>query len=237
MRHVPDAREVPQGRIVVPMADLDLDIDVYADPACLWSHVAVSWLQAAATRRCIRTRVRPLSLVLRDGEAAGPDLLRRRRAASLGACRVLQRIEAVDPAAVGGVWDAVVAQDHGDGFGDLRAALAAAGADPALAAAAGDDRVDLELRRAMRRVEQLVGASPTVPTLVIDGAVAFAGPLLRSVPSPDEAATALDAVVALARTPGFYELSRPRPPHPAHRSLPPTSDPPALPARPRRRQA
>jgi hypothetical protein len=70
-----------------------------------------------------------------------------------------------------------------------------------------------------------------VPCLVLDGAVAFTGPLLHAAPPLEEAVALWDAIVVLARTQGFYEVSRPRPANPAHPLLPPTPEPPVLGAR------
>ena len=83
-----------------------------------------------------------------------------------------------------------------------------------LAAAATDDRYDALLREdtaeGLRRCGGEVG-TPIVSLAPPDGP-AFFGPVISSVPRGDAALALFDAVVTLARWPGFAELKRERAP-------------------------
>lgn len=205
-----------------------VDVEVHCDLACPWSHVAVRWLRAASAHRPLRPRLRPYSLALRPDDAPVPEVVTRWREASLPALRVMEVLGTEDPPAVDPFWDVLVARATAGQPLDVVAALGAAGADPGAASAADDRSIDDRLRASMAAVDRVVGAPTLLPALVLDRQVAFIGPLLRTAPDGDAAAQLWDAVVVLARTPGFYELSRPRPRHPELPGLPSTPEPPRL---------
>ena len=200
--------------------------EVYVDPACGWCQVAVRWLQAVVALRPVEVHLLPYSLLLRDGADRPPEQVAR-PTASLPALRVMERLVAEAPALRLAYWDAVVAQDGWTPFADLAAAARTAGVRDAQGAA-DDERVDDALRRRMSFADSLIGGPAVLPLIALDGRVGFTGPLLRAAPAADDAASLWDAVLALARTEGFYELSRPRPPHPAIPELPPVPVPPRL---------
>lgn len=208
-----------------------MQVEVFVDPACGWSQVTVGWLQEVASADpTVEVQLAPFSLLLRDGVEGRPAAQLARRTASRRAVRVLARLgEAGDRAAAIAFWEAVVAQDGPVPFTDLPGAIAASGADPTAAAAADDETVDETIRRSMAQATELAGGGAVaLPALVLDGTVHFTGPLLRNAPRGDRALALFDAVVELARTPGFYELSRPRPSHPELPGLPPPPVPPQL---------
>ena len=89
-------------------------------------------------------------------------------------------------------------------------ALTAAGLDAGYLAAAHDERWDAEIRWSMDEAIGVVGDDVGVPILVVDGAVGLCGPVMEPAPTGDGAVELWDHVVALARTPGFYELERSR---------------------------
>jgi ketosteroid isomerase-like protein len=205
-----------------------MQVWLYVDPACGWSQVAVRWLEAVRCGRRIDLRLLPYSLLLRDGRDGYPPPVVARREAALRVLRVLAGLGA-DPDGGLAFWNAVVQQDGQTPFGDVAGAAALAGVS-GWTAAADDQAVDVELLKQMAAADALAGGAATLPMLVLADQVAFTGPLLRE-PLTVEAAVALwDSVVSAARTPGFYELSRRRPPHPAIAGLPEVPEPPTLPA-------
>jgi hypothetical protein len=92
----------------------------------------------------------------------------------------------------------------------LTAALQAAGLAAGYLAAAHDERWDAEIRWSMDQAIAIVGDDAGVPILVLDGEVGISGPVMEPAPAGEAAAQLWDHVVALARTPGFYELERTR---------------------------
>ena len=208
-----------------------MQVEVFVDPACGWSQVAVGWLQEVASGDpTVEVQLAPFSLLLRDGTEGRPAAQIERRGAGLRALRVLTAIAAAHgPRAVGAYWDAVVAQDGPVPFTDLAGAVTAAGVDGRVAEAADDDAADEAIRRSMARAFAAAGREDLpIPGVLLDGTVLFTGPLLRSVPPGDEATSLFAAVETMARTSGFYELSRSRPSHPEIPGLPTTPAPPRL---------
>lgn len=199
---------------------------VWCDPACGWSQIGVTWLRRAAIARRLVVELQPYSLFLRDARGGGGRSPNGRRVASLRALRVLAHLTRAEPTRALPFWDAVVAQDGAHPFADIAGALRDIGEDDALAALADDPRLDRSIEVDMATLDELLGAPAVLPTLVIDGEVAFTGPLLRAAPDVDVAAELWDAIALLAEVPGFYELSRPRPAHPAIAGLPAVAEPP-----------
>jgi len=72
-------------------------VELFVDPACLWSWLTSRWLVEVAPKRGLEVRWRPYSLLLRDG----PDRLEDWKAAvwgaSLRAVRVMQALDRGDP--------------------------------------------------------------------------------------------------------------------------------------------
>lgn len=202
-------------------------VAIWCDPACGWSQVSVAWLGRVAAQRDVEFCLRPYSLALRDEVRAAPKpTVNNRRVASLRTLRILEHLRHIEPSLVLPFWESVIAQDGPNPFGDLALALRYAGADKSLGSVADDPRLDDLIQRGMSSVDDLLGARATLPAIVLDDRVAFTGPLLRAVPEPEAALELWDAIATLAAVPGFYELSRPRPPHPAIAGLPPIPEPP-----------
>lgn len=92
----------------------------------------------------------------------------------------------------------------------IAGALDAAGLDAGYLATAHDERWDGEIRWSMDEAIRVVGDDVGVPILVFEGEVGLCGPVMEPVPTGEAALELWDHVVALARTPGFYELKRSR---------------------------
>jgi hypothetical protein len=197
-------------------------VDLFVDPACMWSWLTSRWLVEIAPKRNLEVRWRPYSLLLR----AGPEGLAAWKAAvwaaSLRAVRVMQALDAAHPDGVGGFYKAVVIQAmaaYNAGrppFQELEGALVAAGLPPTHAAAADDASRDQQIQQSMAEVFAVVGQGVGTPALVLrlDPPVGLLGPVIASTPTGAEAVRLWDAVVAFAAAPGVLELSRPRPQRP-----------------------
>jgi hypothetical protein len=196
-------------------------VDLFVDPACMWSWLTSRWLVEVAPKRNLQVRWRPYSLLLRDGPEGLEDWKAMLWGASLRAVRVMQALDAADPDGVRGFYEAVVTRgvaDYNAGrppFQDLEGALEAAGL-ASYAAAADEAARDKEIRRSMAEVFAVVGEGVGTPALVLhlDPPVGLLGPLVSPPPTGAEAVRLWDAVVAFTTVPGVLELSRPRPQRP-----------------------
>jgi hypothetical protein len=197
-------------------------VDLFVDPACMWSWLTSRWLVEVAPKRNLGIRWRPYSLLLRDGPEGLEDWKAMLWGASLRAVRVMQALDADDPDRVRGFYEAVVTRgvaDYNAGrppFQDLEGALEAAGLALPYAAAADEAARDKEIRRSMAEVFAVVGEGVGTPALVLhaDPPVGLLGPVVSPPPAGAEAVRLWDAVVAFATVPGVLELSRPRPQRP-----------------------
>jgi hypothetical protein len=197
-------------------------VELFVDPACMWSWLTWRWLVEVAPQRGLQVRPRSYSLLLRDGPEGLEDWKAAMRGASHRAVRVMEALHADDPDAVRGFYEALVtrslAAHHGGGppFQDLKGALAAAGLAPSYAAAADDAAWDEPIRRSMAEAFAVVGQGVGIPALVLrlDPPVGLHGPLVSPPPTGTDAVRVWDAAVAFATMPEVLELSRPRPRRP-----------------------
>jgi hypothetical protein len=97
---------------------------------------------------------------------------------------------------------------------DVAAALSSIGLDPALAAAADDERWDTEIRTRMDEGLALVGNDVGTPIIAFrcpDGTKrGIFGPVITKVPDSDTAVRFWDAMQVFVTTDGFWELKRTR---------------------------
>ena len=181
-------------------------LDFFFDPGCPWTWRTSRWVIDVAARRDVDVRWRAYSLDLKN--EAGPTTAQ-------GALRVVEAVWADHgDGPIGRLYTEVGARFHDRGDSSLDAlagALHAAGLDAGYLAAAHDERWDAEIRWSMDEAIGVVGDDVGVPILVLDGEVGLCGPVMDPAPAGAAAAELWDHVVALARTPGFYELERTRP--------------------------
>ena len=205
------------------------DLHFYFDPVCPFAWMTSKWVRLVQAQRRYTVDWRLISLRLVNahvdygahfppeyeaGHGAGQRLLRmaaRTRAehgrdavgplyAELGA-RIFERDRVPD--------EAEFAARRGNREFVLPA-LTAAGLPAALADALDDPGWDAELRAETDEALGLTGKDVGTPILHFqppDG-VAFFGPVISRLPSPEQAAQLWDHVIALARFPGFAELKR-----------------------------
>jgi 2-hydroxychromene-2-carboxylate isomerase len=200
------------------MADsTNLPVDFYFDPSCPWTWVSSRWLDEAAAQRRLDVRWRPISLLLKNGDDT-PAEKREQSELGLAAARIAVAVErAGGNADLAAFYAAFGASNFGDDrAADLSAALAKAGIDARLAAAASDQSLDAVLESHAVDAEKMAGPDAGSPVLAIEelGRGAF-GPVLSEVPAGPAAGALWDHVVALLGMPEFYELTMERrsPPH------------------------
>jgi|SRR5579875_756512 predicted DsbA family dithiol-disulfide isomerase len=188
----------------------------YFDPICPWAWRAADWIREVRQVRPVEVEWRFFSLeevnkgdktVDWEGGRSAPALrvlalVRRQHGndavdrlyAALGQARFVRNEELSNPAVI-------------------EQALASAGLDPGLRAAALADAStrDEVLREHYAVVEHMEAFG--VPTLVLDGGrgPGIFGPVINPVPRGEEAGQLWDRLVWLMRQPGFYEIKRTRP--------------------------
>jgi hypothetical protein len=208
--------------VVLSEGGVVVRVELFVDPACMWSWLTSRWLVEVAPKRSLQVRWRPYSLLLRNGPEGLEDWKAAVWGASLRAVRVMQALDSDNPDGVRRFYEAVVTRgvaDYNAGrppFQDLEGALEAAGLASAYAAAADDAARDKEIRRSMAEVFAVVGEGVGTPALVLhaDPPVGLLGPVVSPPPTGAEAVRLWDAVVAFTTVPGVLELSRPRPQRP-----------------------
>ncbi len=190
-------------------------VDLWVDPICPWAWITSRWLLETAKVRDVDLRFHTMSLaVLNDGRELSSDY-KDLMVRAWGPVRVMTAVEErcgnekLEPfySAFGQRYH--VGNQREDLLATARDALSDVGLDESLIGAAVTDEFDNDLR-----VSHFAGMNPVgfdVGTPVIHvGDVAFFGPVVTPAPKGEAAGILFDGVVAVASTPGFYELKRTR---------------------------
>ena len=193
-------------------------LDFFFDPGCPWCWITSGWLRDVAPHRDLDARWRPFSLheknILRaDSPPEVSDERRARGEAGHRALRIAEAVRAADgESAVDALYLELGRRIHHDGdkMPDLADVVAAAGLDPARAAAADDPAWDGVLSASMDEALDAVGFDVGVPLLVFEDGRGFFGPVVSPKPTGDAALELFDAVRTLATHPGLSELKRGR---------------------------
>lgn len=190
-------------------------ISFYFDPICPWCWVTARWLMGVREQRPIEIDWRPFSLAIKNQDLDHPERWKRIEQEGLRALRMVESVRAAgQPEAVERMYVEMARRRHHDRAPefDLEEVASASGLDATVAQAAGDPAWDQPIEQAMARVLDVMGEDIGVPAIVFEGEdpVGFHGPIISSVPSGDESLRLFDAFVALAETPGFYEIKRGR---------------------------
>ena len=190
-------------------------VDLWVDPLCPWAWITSRWLLEAAQVRPLDVRFHTLSLaVLNEGRDLPEDYLDLMSRA-WGPVRIMTALEErygnemLEP-----FYSAFGQRYHVAGQGDdllatAAAALADLQLDQSLLDAAVTDEFDEDLKASHFAGMDPVGFDVGTPVIHI-GDVAFFGPVVTPAPRGEAAGRLFDGVVAVASTPGFYEIKRSR---------------------------
>ncbi|MEV2226906.1 DsbA family protein [Nocardia vinacea] len=199
-------------------------IDLYIDPVCPFGWVSAQWLLDAARETNRLVTLRQMSLAVLN-EGADIDT---RHQSMIDRSRRLGRLftavtEQYEPEGFTRLYRAVGTSIHvrreeitPEAITDMLLAL---GMDRSLAKTLDDNELDEAVARAHDASQQALGGRGGSPIIAINGH-AFFGPVLTRVPDRKQGAALLDALIAVAGTPGFAVLQRPY-------SGPPVTDEPA----------
>jgi hypothetical protein len=196
-----------------------VSVDMWFDPRCPWAWITSRWLLEVERVRPVDVRFHVMSLaVLNEGRDLGEQYNALRQSA-WGPVRVCIAAERAHGSAV--LRDLYTAmgtrihlqkQEPGPEF--YAEALAEAGLDRALAAAAESTEYDTALRASHDAGMKPVGLDVGTPVIHAPGPdgtpVAFFGPVITPAPKGEAAGRLWDGCLLVAGTPGFYEIKRTR---------------------------
>jgi hypothetical protein len=195
------------------------DAGFWFDPVCPWAWMTSRWMLEVEVVRPVRTRWHVMSLaVLNEGRDL-PDGYADLMARAWGPVRVLTaaRLAHGDDVILP-LYTAMGTRIHPGGRTDYlqvsAEALAEVGLPGDLIAAAGTDAHDEQLRAEHHRGMDPVGMDVGTPVIHVPGSdgstIAFFGPVVTPTPRGEAAGRLWDGVLAVAGTPGFFELKRTR---------------------------
>jgi len=193
---------------------------MWFDPMCPWAWITSRWLLEVESVRPVDVSFHVMSLtVLNEARADISDAYRERLAKGMGPVRVAVAVEekygaeALRPlyTAFGNrihLQKQLIDRDLFEGV------LADCGFDGALADAAESTGFDARVRESHDEGMQPVGMDVGTPVIHAPGPggdqVAFFGPVVTPAPKGEAAGRLWDGVLAVAGTPGFYEIKRTR---------------------------
>ncbi|MCM1012200.1 MULTISPECIES: DsbA family protein [unclassified Brevibacterium] len=189
-------------------------LDLWFDTACPWAWMTSRWGLEVAKVRDVDVRFHPMSLNILNRGKDLPEDYRELIDRTLGPMRVVTAAiaehgeEIAEP-----LYTAIGTRIHPGGEQDFDKAVAEALAELDLPAELLDyaerDDYDAALQASHDEAMALVGDDVGTPICRVAG-TAFFGPVVTPAPQGEDAGRLFDGVVAVASTPGFFELKRTR---------------------------
>jgi len=189
--------------------------DFWFDPLCPWAWIASRWILQAAEVRPLEVSWHVMSLAyLNSSKDDLSDEYKKLLEGAWGPVRVCVAAEqAAGPEVVLPLYTALGNRFHLEQRPHDRAtieeALAEVGLPTSLADAAETDAFDDAIKKSHHAGMDQVGYEVGTPVISVEG-VAFFGPVVTPAPKGEAAGVLWDGVLAVASTPGFFELKRSR---------------------------
>lgn len=189
-------------------------VDFWFDPMCPWAWMTSRWIGEVQKVRDISVTWHVMSLaVLNEGREL-PEAYAEMMKNAWGPVRVVVAAQQEHgDVVVKPLYDAIGTRLHPGGRTDyavvLEEALVEVGLPVELAAYAGADTYDEQLRASHQAGIDHVGEDVGTPVVAFNG-VAFFGPVVTPAPKGEAAGRLWDGCVLVASTPGFYEIKRTR---------------------------
>jgi len=190
-------------------------VDFWFDPLCPWAWITSRWILHAAEVRDLEVRWHIMSLAeLNSGRDDLPEQYKEAMAMAWGPVRVVvAAAQAHGDEVVGPLYTAIGTRFHVQGeerdMDTVAKALADVGLPVELVEAADNDAYDEALRASHYDGMNRVGMDVGTPVIAV-GEVAFFGPVVTPAPRGEAAGRLWDGVLAVAGTPGFFEIKRTR---------------------------
>lgn len=198
-------------------------VDFWFDPVCPWTWLTSRWMLEVQKTRPVDITWHVMSLaVLNEGRL---EQLAPSNGALMGQAWAPVRVliaaqEAFGPRVLEPLYTALGTRYHPQQQPKTRATIQAAlrevGLPEDLAKAGDTDTDDPALRRSHQEGITLVGQEVGSPIIAVpgpdpdSGKIAFFGPVVTPAPTGEQAARLWDGTLAVASTPGFYEIKRTR---------------------------
>jgi len=198
-------------------------VDFWFDPVCPWTWLTSRWMLEVRKTRPVVVSWHVMSLaVLNEARTSElPEPIRDLMDRAWAPVRVLMAAQAsVGSDVLEALYTALGTryhvQDEPKTQATIEAALRETGLPAALAEAGNTNAYDDALRESHGDGIALVGAEVGSPIIAVPGAgqasdkIAFFGPVVTPAPKGEQAARLWDGTLAVASTPGFYEIKRTR---------------------------
>ena len=194
-------------------------VDFWFDPMCPWAWMTSRWMLEVERVRDVEVQWHVMSLAVLNEGREMPEEYRDFLVQAWKPVRVVVAAQqSRGPGVTLDLYTALGEQIHVEGICDIDEAIAKAlagvGLPAELAQAADSDALDEVLRASHHRGMDPVGQDVGTPVIHVPGEdgspIAFFGPVVSPAPKGDAAGRLWDGVLAVAGTPGFFELKRSR---------------------------